>query len=261
LKIYIVTDMEGISLVFNWDQVTQGNPVYPRYQKILTAEVNAAIEGALSAGATTIIVNDGHGGSRGDYNLLWEGLHSSIEIVRMDEGILTGLDETFDAMLLVGHHAMEGTPNAILAHTQSREKWEAYFINGKMYGEIGQLALIAGGFGVPVAYVNGDFAAVEEARTLLGEDLPATIIKWGQPQGTPRSLHPLEAVSRIREDVEKALKLSQRQAFYFPGPYKITVKYKAIEFADQFNSNVELTREDDFTISKTVQSSINILDI
>src|SRR5690242_20402135 len=119
MNVYILTDMEGISLVTEWEQVQQGHPFYPRYQPILTAEVNAAVEGAIAAGATRIVVNDGHGSK--DYNILCERLNPLAEIERPDSAanVFPSMDSSFDAMVMVGYHSMEGTENAVLAHTQS----------------------------------------------------------------------------------------------------------------------------------------------
>lgn len=261
MKVYILTDMEGISLAYHWDHVKEGTPYYRNYQNILTNEVNATVEGALAAGASTVIVNDGHGGGS-DYNLLWEKLHSSaiLEKPGSSTNILTSLDESFHALLLVGYHAMEGTPLAVMPHTQSHVKWKSYEICGQVYGEIGQMALIAGDYGVPVAYISGDLAAVQEARQLLGPDLPNTVVKWGHPNGKARSLHPEQSARQIRADVERALQFKDRKPFYFPGPYEITVRLKEPQFADEYVSK-DIRRVDEVTISKTVNSAQYILDL
>lgn len=260
MNVYILTDMEGISLVTEWDQVKQGHPFYPKYQEVLALEVNAAIEGAFAAGAERVVVNDGHGSQ--DYNLLWDRLHPKAEIERPDSAvnILPSLDDTFHALLMVGYHAMEGAPNAVLAHTQSHTDWRFFEMNGRRYGEIGQMAIIAGDCGVPVAYVSGDAAAVAEARELLGPDLPATVVKWGHARGKARSLHPAESARRIRRDVEQALKAPRRAPFAVPGPYEITVGYKSKEAADRAMAvRPGLARIDDFTVAKMIRSAREIL--
>lgn len=259
MNVYILTDMEGISLVTEWDQVLQGHPAYPKYQAILTAEVNAAVEGALAAGAKRVVVNDGHGSA--DYNLLWEGLNPIVEIERPDSAthVFPSLTDDFHAMLLIGYHAMEGAADAVLAHTQSHATWRFYEVNGQRYGEIGQMSIIAGHFGVPIAYISGDRAAVAEARQLHGDSLPATIVKRGHANGKATSLHPAEAAARIRRDVEFALKLPMRKAFALPGPYEITIGYKSQERADQAAADPAVRRIDDFTVAKTFLSAKDIL--
>jgi D-amino peptidase len=258
MNVYILTDMEGISLVTEWEQVTQGHSFYPKYQAILAAEVNAAVEGALAAGASRIVVNDGHGSK--DYNLLWDKLHPIIELERPDSPthIFPSLDESFDAMLLIGYHAMEGTPNAVLAHTQSHQAISFFELNGKRYGEIGQMSIIAGHFGVPIAYISGDQAAVSEARGIQGSDLPATVVKKGHANGKATSLHPDESVRRIRSGVEQALKAARRQPYCPQGPYEVRHGYKSKEATD-LRATSEFRRIDDFTITKTIHSAKDIL--
>lgn len=259
MKVYILTDMEGISLVTEWEQVQQGHPFYAKYQAVLTDEVNAAVEGALAAGAERVVVNDGHGSK--DYNLLWDRLNPKTEIERPDSStnILPSLQQDFDAMILVGYHSMEGTSDAVLAHTQSHTNIRYYEVNGRRYGEIAQMSLIAGHFGVPVAYISGDRAAVAEARSFLGESLPATVVKWGHTNGKAVSLHPAESAAQIRRDVEKALKLPRRQPYTVPGPYQVTVCYKTKELAAQRAANPDVQQIDEFTVSKTVLSAKDIL--
>ena len=61
MKILVAADMEGISGVVHWDQVDSKHGEYNRFRKLMTADVNAAIRGACEAGATEVIVADGHG--------------------------------------------------------------------------------------------------------------------------------------------------------------------------------------------------------
>ncbi|GIP31607.1 M55 family metallopeptidase [Paenibacillus sp. J2TS4] len=259
MNIYILTDMEGISLVTEWDQVKQGSPRYEQYRTILTEEVNAAVEGAMAAGATRIVINDGHGSP--DYNLLWERMHPSVEIERPDSAanVLPSLDESFHSMLLIGYHAMEGTPYAVMPHTQSHLRVSYYEINDRRIGEIGQMALIAGASGVPVAYISGDRAAVDEARQFCGENLPGTVVKWGHSHGRARSLHPGEATRRIRQEVEEALKQPRREPLLMESPYTVTIGLKAEEYAEQQASLPGIKRVDAFTVSRTVTSAKRIL--
>lgn len=259
MNIYIISDMEGISLVTEWEQVEQGHAFYPKYQAILTAEVNAAVEGAFAAGAKRVVINDGHGSK--DYNLLCDQLNPKVEIERGNgnKDPLPSLDESFDAVLLVGYHSMEGASNSVLAHTLNHHAWLYCDINGKTYGEIGIMALIAGYSGVPVAYISGDDAAVKEARQLLGEDLPATVVKWGHSNMKARSLHPAESVRRIRQDVELALRNLNRKLFTLSAPYEVTMGFKEKKWADIVAARTDARRVDDVTIAKTILSAKEII--
>ena len=60
MKILIAADMEGISGVTHWDQVSPGHAEYERFRRVMTAEVNAAVQGAYEGGAQEVSVSDGH---------------------------------------------------------------------------------------------------------------------------------------------------------------------------------------------------------
>ncbi|MEM2936786.1 MAG: M55 family metallopeptidase [Candidatus Bathyarchaeia archaeon] len=75
MKVYVLTDIEGVSCVTREEQQKpEGGGEYEEAKLLLTRDVNAAVEGALKGGATQVMVNDGHG-ARGGYNLIPEELH------------------------------------------------------------------------------------------------------------------------------------------------------------------------------------------
>src|SRR5712692_4973960 len=142
-KIFIVTDMEGVGGVNNADeQLLPGQRRYDETRRLLTGEVNAAVEGVLKAGANEVVIWDGHDGSR---TLSIDEIHPSAKLI---QGKPTPAnyyleDKRFDGILFVGQHAMAGAKNGVLAHSQSfRVKRIA--INGKEVGEMGQMAAIGG---------------------------------------------------------------------------------------------------------------------
>ena len=64
LSIYISADMEGIAGVVSEQQLGPEGFEYERFREFMTAEVNAAIEGATEAGATRFVVSDSHGNAQ-----------------------------------------------------------------------------------------------------------------------------------------------------------------------------------------------------
>ncbi len=156
MTIFIETDLEGISGVSSMDMVANSD----RYAlERLMADTNAAVRGALDGGADRVLVLDGHGGG---HNFLTELLDPRAEV----SGI--GPVKESDACFVIGAHAMAGTQNAFLDHTQSSVSWHDYRINGRRYGEMGQLAAYAGAYGIPVVMASGDFAACAELREMMG---------------------------------------------------------------------------------------------
>src|SRR2546428_10751805 len=113
--------MEGIAGVVHESRPEPTNPAhaaeYGRFRRLMTAEANAAIEGALAAGASKIVVNDSHWFMR---NLLAEELHQAAELLSGDpkpRSMVEGIDPGFDAALFLGVHAPPGTRHAAPDHT------------------------------------------------------------------------------------------------------------------------------------------------
>jgi len=208
MRIYISVDMEGIAGVVHEDQTNPVDPrcagEYGRFRRLMTAEANAAIEGAQAGGASRILVNDSHWLMR---NLLPDELNPSAELVSggpktwsMMEGIETGHDAAF----FVGYHARAGTQNAILDHTYTDRILDVR-LNGSSVGEVGLNAALAGSYGVPVALVSGDQALATEAAQLLGPALKTVVVKTAMSRHAARSLAPALACQRIREAAEQAV--------------------------------------------------------
>lgn len=214
MKVLISADMEGVCGVTSWVQVTppeyDGGPSstveYERARARLTREVNAAVEGALAAGADEVIVNEAHNGMR---NLIPEELHEDVRFITGSDkalGMMQGIDESgVGAVFYVGYHAKAGTPHAPLAHT-----WTGYVndvrLAGRSTGEFGVNAAIAGHFGVPVTLVTGDDKAVAQVRDLLGERVVGVVVKEGYTTFSAIHLHPARAQRLIREGAEEAVR-------------------------------------------------------
>ena len=218
LKVLVSVDMEGIAGVAHYSGTSESQDQYSYFRRIMTKEANAAIEGALAAGATTVIVRDAHGSKR---NLLPEELHQEALLVTgVDPGpknMVLPVDETFDAVLFVGYHAKAGTPDAILEHVSTGTVRD-FSINGVSMPEGGYNALIAGLYDVPVVFVSGDEAACKQLTALLG-NIETVAVK--QAIGSVAvSVHPAVARERIRIGVEKALRSIDSHL-----PYKLAAPY------------------------------------
>ncbi|MCP4538428.1 MAG: M55 family metallopeptidase [Chloroflexi bacterium] len=205
MKILISVDMEGIAGVVSGKHASSDHKEYERFRKLMTAEANAAIEGALTGGATQVIVNDSHAGMT---NILIEELNPAAELISGSPkpfGMMQGIGSDVDGVFLVGYHAMSGTGAAVLEHT-----WSGHVIklslSGQEVGEMGLNAALAGGYGVPVTLAAGDRAVAKEARALLG-DIETVSVKDGITRTAARCLHPKVAQERIRQAAERAIKL------------------------------------------------------
>jgi D-aminopeptidase len=177
MRVYISVDMEGVAGVVHQDQTDPVDPrhagEYNRFRRLMPGEANAAIEGALAAGASAVLVNDSHWLMR---NLLAEELHPAAELLSGGpklRSMVEGVELGFDAALFVGYHARAGAPHAIIDHTYTSRVHEAR-LNGRPVGELAINAALAGTYGVPVAMVSGDLALAAEASELLGPGVGAS---------------------------------------------------------------------------------------
>lgn len=204
MKVFISLDMEGISGLCEWEDVIPGRMHYEAGRRLLTQDVNAAIEGALDAGATQIIVNESHGPMT---NIILEELHPQADVIRgffKPLCMMQGIDSSCDAAFFVGYHGKAGTGDAVLNHTLSGLAIHRLILNGKEVGEAGLNAAIAGAFGVPVVLVTGD----AQTATEVAEDIPGVFtvaVKTGITGLSSQSIHPVRARELIRRQAKEAL--------------------------------------------------------
>lgn len=234
MRVYLSVDMEGIAGVVHESQTDPTNPAcaaeYARFRRLMTAEANAGIEGALAAGATKVVVNDSHWFMR---NLLAEELHQAAELVSGDPkpySMVQGIDGGFDAALFIGYHARAGTRNAILDHTYA-DRIHDVRLNGRAVGELGINAALAGSYGVPVALVSGDASVAAEARDVLGTDVVTVVVKEAASRHAARSVAPAVARQMIHEGTVRALQ-GRHQPFVLAPPVTIEVDFALTAHAD-----------------------------
>ena len=238
MKICIVTDMEGLAGVDRWDQcyaTDDHDPAYRHGLAQLAADTNATVAGCFDAGATEVIVWDGHGRNR-QAAFTRVALDPRATLRRLVVGTptaLAGLDATVNGVLMVGQHAMAGTLNGFLDHTQCPKEICRYLINGKEHGEMSQFALMAGAFGVPLLHVSGDEALCAEARQLFPW-VATTATKRGTGWATCELYPPDRVRATIRRDVAAAIRNRARaQVWTQPVPTEIGVEYAWSEPADR----------------------------
>jgi D-amino peptidase len=219
VRVYISVDMEGITGVAVSKHVTPGEKEYDRFRRLMTQEANAAIEGALAAGATEIVVSDGHGPMT---NLLVEELHEAARLLSGSNkllGQLEGIDRGWDAAFFVGYHQREGGGDGILNHTLLGRIVYEVRLNGEPVDEAAINAGLAGAFGVPVALVTGDAAVCAEAERRLPGVVTAPV-KEAIDRVVGLTLTPARAHALIRERAAQALRAVREGTVV---PYRVAV--------------------------------------
>jgi len=177
VRIYIVTDLEGASGVYQFAQTREAGPLYEKAKEYLMGDIAAVVRGLRAGGATDIVVLDGHGSQAFVPHLMEAGAKYITGKPR--PGPLTGLDDSFAGMVQLGAHAMMGTPDGVLCHTQSSRSENRYWYNGVESGELAQCAAVAGGYGVPTIMVTGDEATCREAKEFFGPECVTVAVKRG----------------------------------------------------------------------------------
>lgn len=203
MKVYISSDIEGTAGITHWDEAEKGHFSYNEIRELMTGEVLAAIEGAMAAGATEIMLKDAHDTGR---NIISERLPSSVRIIRGWSGhpfsMVQGIDEGFDAVVFTGYHSRAGSETNPLAHTMNLRIVELR-LNGVPASEFHLHASAAALHGVPAVFLSGDLGICTDAGR-LNPGMVTVPVMEGIGHSTV-SLAPALARERIREGVARAL--------------------------------------------------------
>ncbi len=248
MRVHVISDIEGCAGIVKWAQTGGDSPLYQEGRRIYTEEINAAVRGAKSAGATEIVVMDCHGAG-GDYtfnSLLPELLDPDCEFVVQNEWTeyTQFLEDGCDAALFVGMHAMAGTPDGVMSHTVSGQAWQSLKFNGTLVGETGINAALCGTWGCPVLLVTGDRATCREATALLDDGLTTVEVKVGLGRFSARSLPALKAREVIEDGAKRALGNLTAVPPYDPGsPCEIEISFTTPDRVVEYRNrrNVEQT--------------------
>ena len=256
MKILIAVDMEGITGVTAWDQVTPGHAEYARFRRLMTQDVNAAIRGAFEAGAEEILVADGHWNGS---NILIEELDSRAKLNTGSPSpfsMMQGIDESVDGVIFIGYHARNCSPNAILDHTWSSKTVANIWLNDILTGEYGLNASLAGHFGVPVIMVSGDQTACAQVTELLG-DIETAVVKQATGRFAAECLTPQSAQEMISTCAARAVgRLAEGDVpdpLVLDSPIRVTVEFFASDMADRA-TRIPFTEREGTRVSITTQS-------
>lgn len=255
MKVFISVDIEGICGVVNSDSTGPGGKTYDEARKQMTAEVNAAVEGAFAAGASVVVINDSHGGMN---NIIPKDIHPDAELILGTPKplmMMEGIGADCSAAMFIGYHARMHS-KGILSHTISGAVVSNVWINGVLCGETGINAGLAGYFGVPVVFVAGDRDATEEARGILGE-IEAAAVKEAVTRYSAKNMHPTKAVALIRQKAEEALKnLKAVRPLVFSNPVTMRLEFLNAGMADAATFLPNSVRVDGRTVEYTANNYV-----
>lgn len=252
MRVLIMTDLEGVAGVSTptVDTSLTGDN-YRNCKRLLAEEVNAAARGFLKAGASEIIVFDGHGPGAVDF----ETLKPPAKLIHGRPlppvvWLMKKLFARVDVTCSVGQHAMAGVRDGNLNHTQNSKEIMYYKLNGQLIGETAQFALLAGEYNIPYIFLSGDHAACREAEELI-PGITTASVKEGLGRTSALSLSAEEARALIEEQTEKALLNHLAKPIpplRWEAPYTLEKCYLHSEVADMSLGNKRITRLDNNTV-------------
>jgi len=247
MRVHITVDMEGIAGIAHESQADRKGLDYQRMRELMTAEVQAAMEGARDGGAKEFVICDAHDTG---LNLIVEKLDSDAVVIEgapFDLGMLAGMSKGFDASFQVGYHSMRDTHMGTIGHTYTYS-CTALKLNGVKVGESGLGAAIAGDFGVPVVFVSGDLHMVREAKALI-KGVVGVPTKEGVGLYGCRTLTPERAREDIRKGAKRAMGMVRKvRPYVVKRPVAMEVSFTRAIMA-QYCSHIPLVkRVDDKTV-------------
>jgi D-amino peptidase len=218
-RILMITDGEGVAGICRQEQT---EPDVAELRQALAGEANAAVEGFLAGGATEVVVWDAHDGSR---TLSALTIHPSAKLLMGQPGYTGTLERGYAAIAFVGQHAMANVQKAIMGHSFSSLGIQTMKLNGKPVGEIGMWAALAGHYGVPVAFLSGDQAAVDELKAIVPE-AELVAVKEGLARYSCLTLSAARARDLIREGARRSMaKLARIRPYVVKGPVTLEVEH------------------------------------
>jgi D-amino peptidase len=251
MKVLISVDMEGISGIVHSSQASPGARDYEWARTMMAGDANAAVEGAVAGGATEIVVADAHDGM---HNLRLNELHPAASLVSGSGrplSMIHGVDESFDALFMIGYHATCGVPEGIMNHAYISRGLQRVRLNDRIVGEIGIFAAVAGCFGVPTVLVSGDDACCEEATAWL-PGVSTVSVKKGINRFAAQCLSQQTAHNRIREAATQVLQaesFGHVQPLRSESPTRFTVELTGSQCADAAARVPGVQRIDERTVS------------
>lgn len=234
MKLYISSDMEGVAGVCAWEQVDARtpHPDYAIYRRYYTREVAAAVEGARSASAGEVLINDSHGPMR---NLLFDELPDDVRVLlgnRKPFSMVQDADAGFSGAFFVGYHGASGDADAVLCHTYTPSVIYDARINGVRCSEATINAGLLGYFGVPLLMVTGDRTTVDGVRAQMPW-VHGVVVKESIGTFAAASLAPEAACRAIREGARLAVVAApEARPYRFEPPIELAVDLVKVEQAD-----------------------------
>ncbi len=255
LKVFISVDMEGISGIGTPKMVNGSGKDYGLGRELATLDVNTVVDAIFEHGPAEVWVNDSHGDMQ---NLLHTRLDERVQYIQghlKPLGMVEGLDESFDAVILLGHHARAGTENGFIAHTGSGSV-KGLWLNAVEVGEAGLNSYFAGSLGVPVILAQGDSTFAEQINELF--EVHTVVTKYAIGSSVARLVHPEVARAQLRSTTLEALaNLDSATPLSVQEPVTVRMRWASTTRADILQAIPGMQRVDGWTVEYAADTMVD----
>ena len=261
MKIFISADLEGVNGVVSPGDIIPGEPGYEASRVLMTEEVNAVVEGLFQGGATEITVCDSHEIAQNlRYDLLDERV-SLISGATRDGSMVHSIDSSYDGLVLLGHHAMFGTQNAVLDHTYDQYLIRELKVNGMPLGEFGLNSLVAAERGVPVIMTSGDDALALEAKAFWTY-VEGAVVKKAEGRFCAKCLPKAESKRLLTDTARRAgSTIQERCCVEVPESPVLEITFQQTCMADGTMRVKDIKRTGPMTIEYACSSMSEVMDM
>lgn len=260
MRVYISADIEGITGVSKWDETLKGKQDYEEYREQMTREVAAACEGAMEAGAEEILVKDAHEDGK---NLILSLLPRGVKVIsgwsNHPYGMVEGLDQNFDAVLMIGYHCGASSNGSPLAHTLYPDRIQNITINGEDADEFLIYTYACYMLGVPVMAVSGDGTLMRHVKA-FNPQIKTIAVQEGFG-GAIVSIHPDVAIERIKRGVKKCLESQEEMKVNLPEQFEVTIDFKNHADAYKFSFYPGAEQIGEYSIRLISENYMDILSL
>ncbi len=263
MKAFVSVDYEGLPGIVSTTMLGPRSSQFGRSVEIVSRVVGVVAGVLLENGFDRVVVADSHGAMTNiDYLRLPRGV-SLVQGFPRPYSMLTGLDEGFNGLFMIGYHSGAGTLHGFLDHSYSGRAFYRIYINGVQASEYLVNALVAGELGVPVALVAGDTRLEEEVRRYT----PWSVF-IGLKTGISRYAAEFNSFEEVLESLRRGVyiaiqRIRRREVkpLVFEIPLEARIELRETLYADVVETLPGVERVDAYTIVYKSDSPRKILGL
>lgn len=262
MRIYISADIEGVAAVCGAQQTQPTGFEFTQACKWMTREVVAAAEAAHDAGASEVVVADGHGTAQ---NILPDELPDYVSLIRSWPRPLLQMqgieDGVYDAALYIGHHTSITSATGLRSHTYHGGCIRDIRLNGISQSETTLNTMLATHYGVPVIFSAGDADYIDHVRE-MNPGIETVVTKKVYGYGAINTLTPKVSAEAIHEGVKRAFaRRDEINMLPLPDQFQLEMEFQGRSQTELWELLPWVSRTDAFTIAADLNSMEDVMKL